>query len=133
MDANAKRVAKETAKVLRDYLTYQAVRTIVMQLSETNPPQAIWLRRFVRESNVQDSESYLQQLMLERKDLVLRILTVRESLAETVLEFVPEMVLTGIKEDNLAKRCQLLERLTQSGADASELPRETDSEEPPAE
>ena len=38
-----KQVAQATAKVLQSYLTYQAVRTIQSELSETNPPQAIWL------------------------------------------------------------------------------------------
>ncbi|MDJ0563387.1 MAG: chaperonin family protein RbcX, partial [Microcystis sp. M49629_WE12] len=32
-----KKVVQDTAKVLQSYLTYQAVRTIIDQLSETNP------------------------------------------------------------------------------------------------
>ena len=109
-----KKVVQDTAQVLQSYLTYQAVRTIINQLSETNPTQAIWLSHYSDRTKVQDSEAYLEGLMLENKELVLRIMTVRKDLAEQVLEFLPEMVLTGIEQSNLERRRQLLERLTQS-------------------
>ena len=114
-----KKVAQDTAKVLQSYLTYQAVRTIINQLRETNPTQAIWLSQYSDRTKVQDSEAYLEGLMLENKELVLRIMTVRQHLAEQVLEFLPEMVRTGIEESNLERRRQLLERLTQSQAPIS--------------
>lgn len=110
---NSKQVVKDTAKFLQNYLTYQAVKRIVQQLSETNPPEAIWLSHYSA-SKLEDAEAYIQGLMLERKDLVLRILTVREDLAETVLDFLPEMVKTGINESNIQHRRQLLERLTRA-------------------
>ena len=113
-----KKVARDTAQALQNYLTYQAVKTIVNQLSETNPPQAIWLSQY-SSGKLSDSETYLQGLMLERKDLVLRILTVRQELAEAVLEFLPEMVNNGIRESNTQYRRQLLERLTQTQDSAS--------------
>lgn len=109
-----KKVAQDTAKVLQSYLTYQAVRTIINQLEETNPPQAIWLSHYSDRHKIQDGEAYLEGLMSENKELVLRILTVREYLATEVLEFLPEMVQTGIAQANMNHRCQLLERLTQS-------------------
>lgn len=108
-----KQVAKETAKVLQSYLTYQAVRTIINQLSETNPPQAIWLNQYSDKAKIQDGESYLEGLMSENKELMLRILTVREDLAQQVLEFLPEMVQTNISQSNVEHRRSLLERLTQ--------------------
>ncbi|MCW6035199.1 chaperonin family protein RbcX [Spirulina subsalsa FACHB-351] len=110
---NPKQIAKDTAKVLQSYLTYQAVRTIVDQLSETNPTQAIWLSQYSA-GKMQDGEIYLEGLMLEHKDLVLRILTVRETIAEAVLEFLPEMVQIGIQQSNAEYRRQVLERLTRS-------------------
>lgn len=109
-----KKVARDTAKMLQSYLTYQAVRTIIDQLSETNPPQAIWLRQFSGGNKLQDGEAYIQELMAVRKDLVLRVLTVREELAESVVDLLPAMVRAGISESNRDTRCQLLERLTQS-------------------
>jgi hypothetical protein len=109
-----KKVIQETAKVLQSYLTYQAVRRIINELSETNPTLAIWLSQYSSTKNIQDGEAYLDGLMTENKELMLRIMTVREHLAEEVLEFLPEMVKTGITQSNINHRRQLLERLTQS-------------------
>jgi hypothetical protein len=115
-----KKIARDTAKIVQSYLTYQAVVTIIDQLSETNPSQAIWLRQYSSHTNIQDGEAYLQGLMQDRKDLVLRILTVREDIAEQVLEFLPEMVRSGIQEANVKNRRELLERLTQSEPETSD-------------
>lgn len=115
---NPQYIAKETAKVLQSYLTYQAVRTIINQLSETNPGEAIWLRRYSATHSVQDGESYIEGMMLERKDLVMRIMTVRSHIAEQILEYLPEMVRTNIEQSNLVHRRQLLERLTQTSDEA---------------
>lgn len=109
-----KKVAKDTAKVVQSYLTYQAVQTIIDQLSETDPQSAIWLRNYSSKTKIQDSEEYIEGLMLENKELVMRIMTVRQHLANEVLEYIPEMVSTGIEQANLEHRRHLLERLTQS-------------------
>lgn len=109
-----KQIANNTARVVQSYLTYQAVRAIIDQLTETNPGQAIWLTEFSAGNKLQNAEAYLAELMGENKELVLRILTVRQHLAESVLEFIPEMVNTGIIQSNMQHRCQLLERLTQT-------------------
>lgn len=109
-----KQIAKDTAKVLQSYLTFQAVKIIINQLTETNPRQAIWLTNYSDRTSVQDSEKYLNNLLGENKELVLRILTVREDLAEQVLEFLPEMVKTNIIQSNIEHRRHLLERLTQT-------------------
>jgi hypothetical protein len=109
-----RKIAEDTAKVLQSYLTYQAVRTIVDQLSETNPTLAIWLRQYTSNHDIQNGEAYLEGLMLQNKELLLRILTVREHLAETVLDFLPGMVRNNINEANVEHRRHLLERLTQS-------------------
>ncbi|OKH20615.1 RbcX chaperonin protein [Hydrococcus rivularis NIES-593] len=125
-----KKIARDTAKVLQSYLTYQAVRTIIDQLSETNPTQAIWLSQYSSTNNIQDSEAYLEGLMAENKELVLRIMTVREHLAETVLDFLPEMVRTGISQANMERRRQLLERLTQTQSTISRPHSESPDSEP---
>lgn len=113
---STKRIAQDTAKVLQSYLTYQAVRTIIEQLTESNPTLAIWLSQFSDKTKVQDSETYLQGLLNENKELMLRVMTVREHLAEQVLEYLPEMVQTGISQANMELRKQLLERITQSSS-----------------
>lgn len=109
-----KQVVKDTAKVLQSYLTYQAVRIIIQQLSETNPGQSIWLSHYSDRQKVQDSDRYLEELIKENKELALRVLTVRQDLAEQVLEFLPEMVNSNISQSNMEHRRRLLELLTQT-------------------
>ncbi|WP_250123778.1 chaperonin family protein RbcX [Chroococcidiopsis sp. CCMEE 29] len=108
-----KQIAKDTAKTLQSYLTYQAVRTVLAQLSETNPPLALWLHRFSATDKIQDGEVYIQHLFQEKADLALRIMTVREHLAQEVADFLPEMIRNGIQQANMEHRRQHLERSTQ--------------------
>ena len=73
-----KKIANETAEVIQNYLTYQAVRLIIDQLSETNAKKGIWLRQYASYQDIQKREAFIEGLMAEDKDLVLRILKVRE-------------------------------------------------------
>ncbi|MEH1856094.1 MAG: chaperonin family protein RbcX [Nostoc sp.] len=109
---NLKQIAKDTAKTLQSYLTYQALRTVLAQLGETNPPLELWLHNFSA-GKIQNGESYIEQLLQEKPDLALRIMTVREHIAQEVMEFLPEMVHTGIQQANMEQRRQHLERITQ--------------------
>lgn len=115
-----KQIAKDTSKTIISYLTYQAVRTVMSQLSETNPPLALWLHRFSSTENIQDGEAYIRSLFLEQQELAFRILTVREHIIQEVVEFIPEMVQTGIQQANMEHRRYYLERMTQM--DSSSLP-----------
>ncbi|MEO1133996.1 MAG: chaperonin family protein RbcX [Cyanobacteria bacterium J06639_1] len=118
---DSKLIAKATAKVLISYLTYQAMRTVVNQLRETNPGEAIWLSSYNPTDTLQDGDAYLQALMQERKKLALRIMTVREHLADEIVDFLPEMTRTGISQSNTDHRRRMLERMTQV-APAAEAP-----------
>nr|QPF15448.1 chaperonin-like protein [Rhizonema interruptum DIC411]QPF15478.1 chaperonin-like protein [Rhizonema interruptum MDF233]QPF15490.1 chaperonin-like protein [Rhizonema interruptum MDF363] len=109
---NIKQIAKDTAKMLQNYLTYQAVKTVLAQLNETNPPLALWLQYFSADK-LQDGEPYIEELFREKPDLALRIMIVREHLAEEVADYLPEMVRTGIMQANMDHRRQHLERSTQ--------------------
>jgi hypothetical protein len=108
-----KKVAKDTAKVMSSYLTYQAVRTVTNQLRETNPPLAIWLIGFSSTGKIQDGEAYLQELLQENQELAFRIMTVRQHLADEVADYLPEMVRGSIQQANMDHRRQYLERITQ--------------------
>ncbi|KJH72058.1 RuBisCO chaperone RbcX [Aliterella atlantica] len=108
-----KQIAQNTAKTLQSYLTYQAVRTVIGQLSETDPPTSFWLHNFSSRERIQDGEAYIQALLRERQELAFRILTVRAHLAEEIADFLPEMVRTGIQAANMEHRRQYLERMTQ--------------------
>ncbi|HLO50779.1 MAG TPA: chaperonin family protein RbcX [Kamptonema sp.] len=108
-----KQVAKDTTKVLASYLTYQAVRIVIAQLSETNPPIAIWLSNASSTGKIQDGEIYLQELLQQNQELAFRIMTVRDHLAQEVADYLPEMVRTGIQQANMGHQRQHLERITQ--------------------
>ncbi len=108
-----KKVAKATTKVISSYLTYQAVHTVLEQLTGTNPPLALWLRSFSGRSILQDGEVYLLALLVENQELAFRIMTVREYLIEEIMEDLPEMVFHEIKHKNSQHRKQQLEKLSQ--------------------
>jgi hypothetical protein len=110
-----KQSAKDTAKVITSYLTFQAVKTVLNQLKETNPARAYWLNGFSTKEALQDGEAYLSALLEESPDLAIRVMTVRQHIAEGICEFLPEMVVTGIQQANMEHRRQHLERLTQLG------------------
>ncbi len=108
-----KKIAKDTAKTLSSYLTYQAVTTVLNQLNETNPPLAFWFQRFSGTDKIQDGELYIEMLFQEKPDLALRVMSVREHIAEEVSEYLPEMVRSYIQQANIQHRRQHFERLTQ--------------------
>jgi hypothetical protein len=110
-----KQSAKETAKVLTSYLTFQAVKTVLNQLKETNPARAYWLNAFSTKEALQDGEAYLSALLAESADLAIRVMTVRQHIAEGICEFLPEMVVTSIQQANMEHRRQHLENMTQLG------------------
>lgn len=95
------------------YLTYQAVRTVLSQLRETNLPRSYWLNAFATREKLQDGEAFLQALLQEQPDLAVRVMTVRQHIAEEICEFLPELVNTSIQQANIEHRRQYLERATQ--------------------
>ena len=123
-----KDIAKDTAKIVQNYLTYKAVMVVIARLTEINPGEAIWLRQYSSGGKLRDAETYLEEIMSEPrgKELAMHIMTVRDDLAEQISEFLPEIVTTGIKQDNLGHRRTLLERLTRSQLDAAESPPQTE-------
>ncbi len=116
-----KDIAKDTAKIVQNYLTYKAVMLVIEQLAETNPGEAIWLRQYSSGGKLRDAEAYLEDIMSDPrgKELAMRIMTVRRDIAEQTLEFLPEIVTSDIEKDNLVHRRSLLERLTRSQSDES--------------
>jgi hypothetical protein len=108
-----KRIAKDTSTVLTSYLTFQAVKTVMNQIRETNPPLAYWFNAFSTKAALQDGEAYLRALMKENAELAIRVMTVRQHIADEVCEYLPEMVITGIQQANMEHRRLHLEYLTQ--------------------
>lgn len=112
-----RQIAKDTTKTLISYLTYQAVRTVITQLREMDPPRAMWLQQFSGKERIQDGEAYLQALFHEQQDLAFRILTVREHMAEEIADYLPEMLRSTVRQSNMEQRRQQLERMTQMNLD----------------
>jgi O-methyltransferase involved in polyketide biosynthesis len=108
-----RQIAKDTTKTLISYLTYQAVRTVINQMREMDPPRAMWLHQFSGKERIQDGEAYLQALFQEQPDLSFRILTVREHMAEEIADYLPEMLRSTMHQANMEQRRQQLERMTQ--------------------
>jgi hypothetical protein len=126
-----KQSAKDTAKVITSYLTFQAVKTVLNQLKETNPADAYWLNTFSTREVLQDGEAYLKALLTEKADLAMRIMTVRQRLAEDICEFLPEMVMTSIQQANVEHRRQHLERVTLLGEAPHVVDRDPEGSEAP--
>jgi O-methyltransferase involved in polyketide biosynthesis len=122
-----RQIAKDTTKTLISYLTYQAVRTVITQLREMDPPRAMWLQQFSGRERIQDGEAYLQALFHEQQDLAFRILTVREHMAEEIADYLPEMLRSTVRQSNMEQRRQQLERMTQMNLDPA-APSDSDTE-----
>jgi hypothetical protein len=107
-----KQIAKDTTKTLISYLTYRAVRVVYEQLDETEPKRAYWLHQFASRESIKDGEAFLRALFDERQELAFRVLTVRETLADEIADFLPEMLRTTTRQFNTEQRKQQLERMT---------------------
>jgi small-conductance mechanosensitive channel len=108
-----KQIAKDTTKTLVSYLTYQAVRIVSAQLSETDPPRAMRFQQFSTRDKLQDGEAYLHALFKEDQATAFRILTVREHIAEQIADYLPEMLRSSVQQANMQQRKEQLERMTQ--------------------
>jgi hypothetical protein len=108
-----KQIANDTTQTLISYLTYRAVRVVYEQLDETDPKRAYWLHQFASSESIKDGDLFVEKLFRERQDLAFRVLTVRESLAVSLADFLPDMLRSGMSEANLRQRSQQLERMTQ--------------------
>jgi O-methyltransferase involved in polyketide biosynthesis len=127
-----RQIAKDTTKTLISYLTYQAVRTVIGQLRETDPPRSFWLHQFSSQESIQDGESYIRALFKEQPDLAFRILTVREHLAQEIADYLPEMLRSTVQQANMEQRRQQLERMTQVSQDFPAMHPEPSVESEPA-
>jgi hypothetical protein len=130
-----KRIAKDTAQVLASYLTYQSVRVVLDQLKETNLPRYHFFYEFSSRERLQDGEAFIQDLFQAEPELALRIMTVRQHLAEEIAEFLPEMVSTNIQQSNMEHRKKHLERMTQMTSEdlAASVDKASDLESEPPE
>lgn len=106
-----KRSTKSTANMLINFLTFEAVKTIAEQLEETDRLKALWFNQFSTRERLQNGELYIKDLFEVHQEMAFRVMTVREHLANEILEFLPEMTRTGIQQSNMQLRRQHFERI----------------------
>lgn len=62
---------------LRNCFTAKAVRTVLYQLYEMNPPQYMWLHNFIAENDPADGKPFLRTLAKESQDIAERVMITR--------------------------------------------------------
>lgn len=102
-------IAQATAKMLSSYFTYQAIRVIDEQLRESNPRLSRWFNHFSGQRSIHDGDAYLSELFTENPRLAMRVMTVRQHLAEQILDGLPEQVRADVGESNLAHQRRYIE------------------------
>lgn len=60
-----------------NYFTYKAVRTVLQQLYEMNPPQYRWFYNFVATNEPTDGKRFIQSLVKEQHELAERVMVTR--------------------------------------------------------
>ena len=97
--------------MLINFLTFEAVKTIAEQLEETDKLKALWFNQFSTKQRLQNGELYIKDLFGVNQEMAFRVMTVREHLANEILDFIPEMARTGIQQSNMQLRRQHFEHI----------------------
>ncbi|GMI92358.1 homologue of cyanobacterial RbcX 2 [Hibiscus trionum] len=67
----------DVKRQLLNYFTYKAVRTVLNQLYEINPPQYTWFYQFAAANKPTDGKRFLRILSKERQELAERVMITR--------------------------------------------------------
>ncbi|XP_051144861.1 chaperonin-like RbcX protein 2, chloroplastic isoform X2 [Andrographis paniculata] len=65
---------------IMNYFTIKAVRTVLDQLYELNPPQYKWFNNFAADNEPRKAKRFLQSLVKERQELAERVMITRLAL-----------------------------------------------------
>ncbi|XP_027149508.1 chaperonin-like RbcX protein 2, chloroplastic [Coffea eugenioides] len=60
-----------------NFFTYKAVRTVMNQLSEMNPPQYRWFNDYVAANKPRDGKRFIRSLAKEKRELAERVMVTR--------------------------------------------------------
>ncbi|CAH1416482.1 unnamed protein product [Lactuca virosa] len=104
---------------LRNCFTAKAVRTVLYQLYEMNPPQYIWLHNFIAENDPADGKRFLRILAKEYQDLAERVMITRLHLyGKWIKQCDHGEIYKEISDENLElMRERLLETIVWPAAD----------------
>ncbi|KAE8691690.1 Chaperonin-like RbcX protein isoform 2 [Hibiscus syriacus] len=67
----------DVKKQLLNYFTYKAVRTVLTQLYEMNPPKYTWFYQYVASNKPSDGKLFLRMLGKENQELAERVMITR--------------------------------------------------------
>ncbi|KAG4952842.1 hypothetical protein AAZX31_14G009800 [Glycine max] len=67
----------DVKKQILNYFTYKAVRTVLQQLYEMNPPQYRWFYNFVATNDPADGKHFIRSLAKEQHQLAERVMITR--------------------------------------------------------
>ncbi|KAF3666336.1 putative ABC transporter C family member 10-like [Capsicum annuum] len=85
-----------------NYFTYKAVRTILNQLNEMNPPQYQWFNDYVTENKPNDGKRFIRDLAKEKQELAEKVMTTRLSLyAKWIKKCDHEEIYNRISDQNV--------------------------------
>ncbi|CAA0833467.1 Chaperonin-like RbcX protein [Striga hermonthica] len=68
---------EDVKKQILDYFTYKAVRTVLYQLYEMNPPQYRWFYNYVASNEHGYGKSFIRNLVKEKQELAERVMVTR--------------------------------------------------------
>ncbi|XP_059315269.1 chaperonin-like RbcX protein 2, chloroplastic [Lycium ferocissimum] len=63
-----------------NYFTYKAVRTVLNELNEMNPPQYQWFNDYVAANKPKDGKRFIRNLAKEKQELAEKVMVTRLSL-----------------------------------------------------
>ncbi|CAN4121009.1 unnamed protein product [Withania somnifera] len=85
-----------------NYFTYKAVRTILNQLNEMNPPQYQWFNDYVTANKPHDGKRFIRNLAKEKQELAEKVMTTRLSLyAKWIKKYDHEEIYNRISDQNV--------------------------------
>ncbi|KAL0289984.1 UNVERIFIED_CONTAM: Chaperonin-like RbcX protein 2, chloroplastic [Sesamum calycinum] len=111
-----------------NYFTFKAVRTVLEQLYEMNPPQYKWFNNFVADNVPNNGKRFLQTLVKERRELAERVMITRLSLyGRWIKKCDHGEIYNEISEENLKlMRDRLLETIVWPSDDSTKSDQDTD-------
>lgn len=85
-----------------NYFTYKAVRTILNELNEMNPPQHQWFNDYVSANKPYDGKRFIRNLAKEKQELAEKVMTTRLSLyAKWIKKCDHEEIYNRISDQNV--------------------------------
>ncbi|KAL8527516.1 hypothetical protein ACS0TY_005384 [Phlomoides rotata] len=103
VSANQEDNFDDVKQQIMDYFTYKAVRTVMNQLYEMNPPQYRWLYHYVASNEHGYGKTFIRNLVKDQQELGERVMVTRLHLYERWTKFCDHTKMyERISDQNLA-------------------------------